>query len=79
MGAFMNDRNPPNGSIEVARVLLDHGANVNARTDNGQTPLDFLLPRVREAKTAKARALAGLSQSLVSRGAKTGAQLGRGR
>ncbi|MGH9731018.1 MAG: ankyrin repeat domain-containing protein, partial [Candidatus Acidiferrales bacterium] len=29
------------GKLEIARLLLDHGADPNARTDDGQTPLSM--------------------------------------
>jgi ankyrin repeat protein len=32
-----------NGQIELAKLLLDHGANLNAKDDNGKTPLTIAL------------------------------------
>jgi ankyrin repeat protein len=29
------------GNLEVARLLLEHGAEVNARDEEGLTPLDW--------------------------------------
>ncbi len=31
-----------NGRLEIAQVLLDHGANVNAENDGGETPLHLV-------------------------------------
>jgi ankyrin repeat protein len=28
-----------NGQTKLVRLLIDHGADINAKTDNGQTPL----------------------------------------
>ncbi|KAI0269072.1 ankyrin repeat-containing domain protein, partial [Russula aff. rugulosa BPL654] len=29
-----------NGRIEIVRLLIEHGANVEAKNDEGETPLD---------------------------------------
>jgi ankyrin repeat protein len=32
-----------NGQIEMAKLLLDHGANLNAKEEHGKTPLTIAL------------------------------------
>lgn len=34
-----------NGDIEFAKLLLEHGAEINAKTKDGKTPLAFALSR----------------------------------
>jgi ankyrin repeat protein len=34
--------------IEIARVLIEHGANVEVKDDKGRTPLDFASEEQRE-------------------------------
>ncbi|KAI0261911.1 ankyrin repeat-containing domain protein, partial [Russula aff. rugulosa BPL654] len=36
------------GRIEIVRLLIEHGANVEAKTDEGRTPLDVARGEQRE-------------------------------
>lgn len=56
------------GSWSITKWLVEHGANVNAVTDKGSTPLDC----VGEDNAERIRAL------LISRGAKKASELNRG-
>jgi ankyrin repeat protein len=37
-----------NGNVELVKLLIDNGADVNARSDDGKTPLDFAVEYKRD-------------------------------
>lgn len=56
-------------NLSAARVLLNHGANVDVKNHKGQTPLAILLERIIFDKTTILKICQELSRMYLSRGA----------
>jgi hypothetical protein len=62
-----------NGYCEVARVLIENGADVKARASNGETPIALAEWELKNARKEKDSALIGRYEEMVSLLRKRGA------